>query len=64
MISKESLALAKASQLASPQMATYFAYSESPILRPRLKEMNSNTVRRDQQYSLQDIETKCKIFWI
>jgi hypothetical protein len=58
MISVEAVA-AKTSQLSSPQMATYLAYSESPILRPRLKELSSNTARQQQQYSLHDIEAKC-----
>jgi hypothetical protein len=60
LVAKES------STLATPQMASYLAYNESPILRPKLRDIgnlsnlgNTGTVRKEQQYSLQDIETKC-----
>jgi len=50
------------SVLSSPQMANYFAYCESPMLKPRgLREItpNSNllngTIRRESSYGLQDI---------
>ena len=60
--------------LSSPQMASYFAYCESPMLKGRghgvlntitnLATNTSNgitgTVKREKTYGLQDIESKCK----
>ena len=59
----------EATALSSPQMANYFAYCESPMLKNKpLREIsinnngassNMSTVKREKVYNLQDIEAKC-----
>lgn len=62
VVAKEAIALS------SPQMASYFAYCESPMLKNRcLRDLSMNTnvlngtIKRESTYGLADIEAKCSL---
>ena len=70
MVSKvKELVVREMTTVASPQLASYFAYCESPMLKKGLREISTNinigstTVKREKTYGLQDIEARC-MFWM